>query len=69
MIYAAFDAITFNILRALEWLFDEIEYRLAERAVRQAARIKAARRRSTQKILANEGISSRISEQISVKST
>ena len=47
MALALFDAITLNVSRALEALFDEVDYRLAKRALRHAAEAKAKRRSHT----------------------
>jgi hypothetical protein len=44
MALAIFDAITIHISRILEALFDELEYRLAKRALRRAAKLKVKRR-------------------------
>lgn len=41
MALAIFDAITIHISRVLEALFDELEYRLATRALRRAGKLKA----------------------------
>jgi hypothetical protein len=46
MALAIFDAITIHISRLLEALFDELEYRLARRALRRAKKLKARRSRS-----------------------
>jgi hypothetical protein len=47
MALTIFDAITIHISRVLEALFDELEYRLARRALRRAAKLKARRLRQT----------------------
>jgi hypothetical protein len=44
MALAIFDAITIHISRVLEAVFDDLEYRLAKRALRRAAKLKARRR-------------------------
>lgn len=61
------DAITFHISRVLEALFDGLEYGLATRALRRAARLKA-RRRSQQRVLPNEQVTTS-SETAPVKTT
>jgi hypothetical protein len=43
MALAIFDAITIHVSRLLEALFDELEYRLARRALRRAAKLKVRR--------------------------
>ena len=50
-----FDAMTFHISRVLEALFDELEYGLATRALRRAAKLKA-RRRSRRPSLSSEQV-------------
>jgi len=40
MAFEVFSAITMNISRVLEALFDEIEYRLARRELRHASKVK-----------------------------
>ena len=62
-----FDAMTFHISRVLEALFDELEYGLATRALRRAAKFKA-RRRSRRPSLPSEQITSS-SESIPVRAT
>ncbi len=67
MALAIFDAITINISRVLEALFDEIEYRLAKRVLRHAGQAKA-KRRSRTKVLSDEVIAIP-SEPITVRAT
>jgi len=43
MVWAILEIIATNISKALEALFDEIEYRLAKRALRHASKFKAKR--------------------------
>ncbi len=67
MALAIFDAITIHISRLLEALFDELEYRLARRALRRTAKLKA-RRASRTKVLPNEAMATS-STPISVRAT
>ena len=65
MLLAIFDAITIKISKVLEALFDEIEHHSAERAFRQAAKIKA-KGRSRIKVH-NDQVLATSSKAISVK--
>ena len=67
MALAILHAIAINTSRLLEALFDELEYRLAKRALRHAVKAKA-KRRSRSKVLSDEGIAI-TSEAISVRTT
>ena len=67
MALAIFDAITIHISRVLEALFDELEYRLAVRAFRREAKLKA-KRRSRPMVVPREGVASS-SETNPVKAT
>lgn len=55
MAFMILHTVTINISRALESLFDELEYRSARRAVRRPANAKA-KRRSQSKVLSAEVI-------------
>lgn len=67
MALAILDAITITLSRVLEALFDELEYRLAKRALRHAANAKA-KSRSRTKVLSDEVIAIP-SEAITVRAT
>jgi hypothetical protein len=67
MALAIFEAITIKISRVLEALFDELEYRLAKRALHQSAKSKA-KRRSRTKVL-NDQVIATSSKAISVRAT
>ncbi|HET6893425.1 MAG TPA: hypothetical protein VFH31_20170 [Pyrinomonadaceae bacterium] len=67
MALAIFDAITIHISRVLEALLDELEYRMANRALRRATKLKA-RRRSRPTVLPNEEVATS-SKTIPVRAT
>lgn len=67
MAFTIFDAVTINISRVLEAVFDGLEYRLAKRALRHAAKARA-KRRSPSRLLPDEVIAVP-SEGISVRAT
>lgn len=67
MAFAIFDAITINISRILEALFDELEYHLAKRALRHAAKAKAKRRFPSESL--PDEVMAVPSEAISVRAT
>jgi hypothetical protein len=65
MLFTIFEVVTFNISKILESLFDAIEYRLALRAFRHAARTKAKRRSQTN--VANTLAATRVSDPVSMR--
>jgi hypothetical protein len=67
MALVIFDAITINVSRILEGLFDELEYRSAKRALLHARKPRATRRTRT-KVL-NDEVMARSSKVISVRAT
>jgi hypothetical protein len=64
---AILDVVSINISRALEGLFDKLEYRLAKRALRQSAKTKAKRRSRTKG--RNDQVIATSAKRISMKAT
>ena len=65
MRFTMFEAVTFNVSKILESLFDAIEYRLAVRAFRHTARAKAKQRSRTN--VAHALAATRVSDPVSAR--